>query len=125
MISKSLSQLTKRLSLAYLSFNYAPALFADSNPFPKIDSTINITEGNAMQKLATMVKNGGGMLLFLGCIVMFVQFMKTINHGVELAKKNEGSLTDFSSFLIMGIIQLVVCIAAGYAGYAVLIGYKP
>lgn len=121
---KTYRAIKQSLGLMLMSVLYAPALFADENPFPKFEGSADITSGNALTKIANMLKLGGSLMLFMGCIVAFVKFMSTVSHGIELSKKNEGSLTDFTSYMLMSIVYLVLCIGAGYMGFAVITKFK-
>lgn len=121
---KTYRALKQSLGLMVISVLYAPALFADENPIPKYEGASDITSGNAMTKIANLLKLGGSLMLFISCIVAFVKFMSTVSHGIELSKKNEGSLTDFTSYMLMSIVYLILCIGAGYMGFAVITKFK-
>lgn len=116
------SALKQKAGLLLISLSYAPAMFADgTNWFPKPDSTMDMSSGQSgMTIIGNLLKKGGTIFLFVAAIVMFVKFMSTASHGIEVAKKNEGSLTDFTSYILMAIIYLAMSLTAGYLGYSVI-----
>jgi hypothetical protein len=116
-----------KASLVLMHLSYAPALFADSNWFPKVAASDDMTSGNksAMTVLSNVVKQGLMILLFIVSVVMFTKFIATVSHGIEEAKKHEGgSMAVFANFAVMGIIYLVISIATGYLGYTIITKFQ-
>jgi hypothetical protein len=116
---------TERLSLAFISLNYAPALLAE-NWFPKVSNADDISDGNKslMTVTSNYVKQGLGLLLFIASVISFIKFITTVQHGIEEAKKNDGSMVSFGMFAVMGITYLAISIVAGYVGYLMITKFK-
>jgi hypothetical protein len=111
------------VGLALVSLSYAPVLLANSDWFPKVAASDDLTTGNksAMTVLSEVIKKGLMILLFIVSVVMFTKFIATVSHGIEEAKKSEGgSLAVFANFAVMGIVYLTISIATGYLGYTVI-----
>lgn len=116
-----------KAGLVLMHLSYAPVLFADSDWFPKVAASDDMTSGNksAMTVLSNVVKQGLMILLFIVSVVMFTKFIATVSHGIEEAKKHEGgSMAVFANFAVMGIIYLVISIATGYLGYTIITNFK-
>ena len=121
--TKKMSPWSFNAGLLLVNLCYAPALFAESNWFPKVAASDDMTTGNksAMTVLSNVVKQGLMILLFIVSVVMFTKFIATVSHGIEEAKKHEGgSMAVFANFAVMGIIYLAISIATGYLGYTII-----
>lgn len=120
-----IKQWGSRIALAFISCNYAPVLFADGW-FPKISNADDISDGSKsmMTVASNYVKEGLGLLLFIAAVASFIKFINTIQHGIEEAKKNEGSMVAFGTFAVMGITYLAISIIAGYVGYSMVTKFK-
>lgn len=114
-----------KVSMGFITLNYAPALLAD-NWFPKISNADDISDGNKslMSVTGNYVKQGLGLLLFIAAVISFIKFITTIQHGIEEAKKNEGSMVAFGTFAVMGITYLAISIVAGFIGYTMITRFK-
>ena len=102
---------------------YSSSLFAGTEWFPKVPSADDMSTGSksGMTIMATYVKQGMGIILFIACVMMFIKFITTVSHGIEESKKSEvGSVTTFGSYTVMAIIYLAMSIATGYVGYSVI-----
>lgn len=121
-MTKTIKSMSKSFYLSLISLFYAPALFADDAWFPKVADADNITDGsrNMMGVTGDYVIKGLSLLLFITAVVTFIKFITTVQHGIEEAKKNEGSMVSFGTFAVMGITYLAVSIASGYVGYSMI-----
>ncbi|TAL60410.1 MAG: hypothetical protein EPN84_09605, partial [Legionella sp.] len=99
-----LKQWGQKISMGFITLNYAPALFADSW-FPKISNADDISDGNKSMMTVTgnYVRQGLGLLLFIAAVMSFIKFITTVQHGIEESKKNDGSMVAFGTFAVMGI----------------------
>ncbi|KTD23932.1 hypothetical protein [Legionella maceachernii] len=111
----------QKIGAGLISFYYAPILFAD-NWVPKITDADNIGDGSKsmMTVASNYVKQGLSLLLFIASVVSFIKFITTIQHGIEEAKKNDGSMVAFGTFAVMGITYLAISVVAGYVGYSMV-----
>jgi hypothetical protein len=118
---KKLKQGRQKIGLGLISLNYAPLLFADGW-IPKIVDSDDISDGSKSMMTVTgnYVKQGLGLLLFIAAVVSFIKFITTIQHGIEEAKKNDGSMVAFGTFAVMGITYLAISVVAGYVGYSMV-----
>ncbi|HFL2715775.1 TPA: hypothetical protein ACGWTM_002963 [Legionella pneumophila] len=116
----------RKLALGFVTLNYAPALFAADNWFPKISNADDISDGNKsmMSVTGNYVRQGLGLLLFIAAVMSFIKFITTIQHGIEESKKNDGSMVAFGTFAVMGITYLAISIVAGYVGYSMITKFK-
>jgi len=120
-----LSQWLQKISIGFITLNYAPALFADSW-FPKISNADDISDGtkSMMSVAGNYVRQGLGLLLFIAAVMTFIKFITTVQHGIEESKKNDGSMIAFGTFAVMGITYLAISIVAGYVGYTMITKFK-
>lgn len=120
-----MNNLVQKISLIFISMNYAPVLFAD-NWFPRIATTDDISDGNKtmMSVAARYVTQGLSLLLFIASVFSFIKFITTVQHGIEESKKNDGSMVTFGTFAVMGITYLAISIVAGYVGYTMITKFK-
>lgn len=92
--------------------------YADDSWFPTSFVGKNVTNKDGMTVFSNLLVSGFKLLLFAICIYSFYQFVMTISHGIESAKKNEGGLMAvFSSYAVMSIIYLVISIVCAYIGF--------
>ena len=117
----------RRLCLALIRLNYAPALLAGNDWFPKVPAADDMSSNgkSAMTVTGNYVKQGMSLILFIVSVGMFIKFIATVSHGIEEAKKNEGgSLAVFGTFTVMAIIYLAISIATGYLGYNIVTKFQ-
>lgn len=124
-LTTTLKKLSQKISMGFITLNYAPALFAD-NWFPKISNADDISDGNKSMMTVTgnYVRQGLGLLLFIAAVMSFIKFITTVQHGIEESKKNDGSMVAFGTFAVMGITYLAISIVAGYVGYTMITKFK-
>ncbi len=120
-----MNNLVQKISLALISMNYAPILFAD-NWLPRIANSDDISDGSKslMSVTANYVRQGLSLLLFIAAVFSFIKFITTVQHGIEESKKNDGSMVAFGTFAVMGITYLAISIVAGYVGYTMITKFK-
>lgn len=108
--------------LGFISLIYAPAMFGAPSWIPKIPDADNISDGSKsmMTVAGKYVVQGLSLLLFIASVVTFIKFISTIQHGIEEAKKSEGSMVSFGTFAVMGITYMAISIAAAYVGYNII-----
>lgn len=122
-ITKKFNRLAASATLLLTQWCYAPVLCAESNWFPKVAQSDDMTQGtrSAMSVLSGVVKQGLMILLLIVAVASFLKFISTVSHGIEEAKKHEGgSLAVFANFAVMGIVYLTISLATGYLGYSVI-----
>jgi|GEM_PF-3393164 len=124
-LTTTLKKWSQKISMGFITLNYAPALFAD-NWFPKISNADDISDGNKSMMTVTgnYVRQGLGLLLFIAAVMSFIKFITTVQHGIEESKKNDGSMVAFGTFAVMGITYLAISIVAGYVGYTMITKFK-
>ncbi|STX81567.1 Uncharacterised protein [Legionella busanensis] len=85
----------------------------------------NTTNKEAMVVFSDLLVKGFKILLFVVCIVSFYQFVMTVSHGIEAAKKSEGGLMAvFSSYAVMSFIYLSISIVCAYFGFTAVTNFN-
>ncbi|STX55524.1 Uncharacterised protein [Legionella beliardensis] len=85
----------------------------------------NTTNKEAMLVFSDLLVKGFKILLFVVCIVSFYQFVMTVSHGIEAAKKSEGGLMAvFSSYAVMSFIYLSISIVCAYFGFTAVTNFS-
>lgn len=122
---KNIASYCNKIGLGFMALNYAPVLFAD-NWYPRISSADDISDGtkSMMSVVSNYIKQGLAILLFIASVMSFIKFITTVQHGIEEAKKNDGSMIAFGTFAVMGITYLAISIVAGYVGYTMTTKFK-
>ncbi|WP_051555222.1 hypothetical protein [Legionella fairfieldensis] len=95
----------------------APNASANDDWFPTtFVGTVTNKEG--MTFFSEKLIQGFKLLLFAICIYCFYQFVLTVSHGIEAAKKSEsGLMAVFSSYAVMSFLYLAISIASAYFGF--------
>ena len=107
--------LSRLLATAFSLFT--PFAYADQW-FPTAFVGKNTTNQEGMVVFSGLLVNGFKILLFAACVYTFYQFVMTVSHGIEIAKKSEGGLMAvFSSYAVISIIYLSISIACAYIGF--------
>lgn len=118
-ILKKITSLKYKVGGSLIGLSYIAQLFAW---FPKVDPSLDMTNGqNTLTVTGNILKKGAMILLFIVSIGMFIKFITTVSHGIEITKKKEeGMMTDFAIYMVMAIVYLTVSLGAGYLGYTVI-----
>ena len=126
MIQKKLSLRMKHLwssLITSLSLISLP-LYADGW-FPTSLVEKNTANKDGMTLFSTLLVKGFKILIFVVCIFSFYQFVMTISHGIEAAKKSEGGLMAvFSSYAVMSFIYLSISIVCAYLGFTAVSNFS-
>lgn len=125
-MKQTFSNLVQKATLAFISLNYAPALFA-KDWFPKVEASDDMTQkGNsAMKVLSSNMKKGLALLLLAVCAGSLFKFVSTVSHGIEEAKKSEnGSIAIFANYTIMAALYLAMSIGSGYVALSMINNFE-